>query len=102
MLINIIFFFTGLDVKLPTGQKTNIKACIILSPNDLPAKAVLMCMKQFNAIYGCHVCEQTSEARTNAPMARQWPFKENVPLRSRKTILENAKEALETGNPVCL
>ena len=45
----------GLIVRHPNGM-SHIKGKLVLSVFDLPAKASILAMKQFNGAYGCSVC----------------------------------------------
>ena len=41
----------------PNGKEKLIRATLLLSSADLPAKSLLSNMKQFNGEKGCSVCE---------------------------------------------
>lgn len=47
--------FSGLSIMLPAGLRT-IRAKIVVGIFDLPAKAAVLCAKQFNGEFGCAVC----------------------------------------------
>lgn len=49
----------GLFIESPNGI-AHIKGKLVLSIFDLPAKASVMAMKQFNGAYGCSVWKTTS------------------------------------------
>ena len=78
--ITILILLTGVEVTLPRGLKEIVKGTILLSADDLPAKAVISCMKQFNERYGCQLCLQEVEP--------------SVMLRKIEMIIANAEEEL--------
>jgi len=45
----------GVPINTPDGLKT-IRARLVMGTFDLPAKAAVLCAKQFNAEFGCSVC----------------------------------------------
>ena len=71
-----------------------------MSADDLPAKAVNTCMKQFNGRYSCQLCLQEGDPLANAPMVRCWPPEPSVLLRTNEMIIGDAKEALKLGEDV--
>ena len=45
----------GVSINTPNGLNT-IRARLVMGSFDLPAKAAVLCTKQFNGQYGCSVC----------------------------------------------
>lgn len=45
----------GLTIKTPLGEEV-YRAKLVLGVFDLPAKAAVLCAKQYNGEYGCSVC----------------------------------------------
>ena len=82
----------GIEVCTPCGIR-KVKAAIIAVTCDLPARAVVLNMKQFNGKHGCHLCEDEGENSAANPMLRWWPHNENQKLRSKKSFLNNCLEA---------
>lgn len=54
----------GMSVMTPAGLST-IRAKIVVGIFDLPAKAAVLCMKQFNGEYGCAVCIHPGQRLAN-------------------------------------
>ena len=69
---------------------------------DLPAKAVLLNMKQYNGKYGCNnLCEDEGVPRACSHLQRDWPYKENMTLRTHPSLLNQAKQTAVNGSVVC-
>ena len=47
---------TGIEIKLSNSNTVLVKAKLVLGIFDLPAKAAVLCCKQYNGQYGCTVC----------------------------------------------
>ena len=72
---------------------------------DLPAKATVLNMIQYNGEYGCTHCLQSGQrvATTHGGSVRVIPYQCSSPMgppRSHTHILHDAKKAVTTGNPV--
>ena len=84
----------GVDVSTPNGVRS-CKAAIVMSTVDLPAKAIMLNMKQFNGKHGCSHCEYEGVPRLGMAMIRDWPYREDAMLaRNHHTLLEFAKQAV--------
>lgn len=59
---------------------------------DLPARAIVLNMRQFNGKHGCHLCEDPGENSPVNPMLRWWPFNGDAVLRSKESLLKNSLE----------
>ena len=59
----------------PTGQQKVMKATLLLSSADLPAKSLMANMKQFNGEKGCSVCEDKGKT-----LSRSWWVAQNLAL----------------------
>uniref|UniRef100_A0ABD2W1U7 Transposase domain-containing protein n=1 Tax=Trichogramma kaykai TaxID=54128 RepID=A0ABD2W1U7_9HYME len=75
-----------------------VRGIVLCGTADLPAKALFLCMNQYNGHFGCQVCFQNGET---VERVRVYPHDENIFLRSDESVLENAKQALEINQPVC-
>ena len=95
-----LILLAGDEVILLNGLKEIVKGTILLPADDVPAKAVITCMKQFNGRYGCQLCLQEGDPLANAPMVRCWPPEPRVVLRTNEMIIADAKEALKLGEDV--
>lgn len=81
----------GFDVSTADGVK-HIKATMVVMSCDLPARAQVLNMKQFNGKHGCHLCEDPGESRADLPMLRWWPYNSVVTLRTKESLLKNSLE----------
>ena len=95
-----LILLAGDEVILPDGLKEIVKGTTLLSADDLPAKAVITCMKQLNGRYGCQLCVQEGDPLANAPMVCFWPPEPSVVLRTNEMIIADAKDALKLGEDV--
>ncbi len=73
-----------------------MKAAIVAVTCDLPARALVLNMRQFNGKHGCHLCEDEGVNYPSLPMLRYWPYNSIQILRSRESILKNCFEATES------
>lgn len=93
----------GIEVNSPDVQDPfTCRAMLLASTFDLPAKAVVLNMAQFNGEYGCTKCLQSGEriATSRGGSVRVFPYQVRDPMgpiRSHSTISEDAKVAFETG-----
>lgn len=83
----------GFDVSTPDGTK-HIRAAMVVMSCDLPARAIVLNMKQFNGRHGCHLCEDPGENEAHLPMLRWWPYNSAATLRTKKSLLENSLQAV--------
>ena len=49
-------FLKGIEVTLPGNAKEVVKAQLICAVMDLPAKAALLNINQYNGAFGCPTC----------------------------------------------
>ena len=71
----IISFYSWLDVQMTTafgGRK--VHAMLMVCSLDLPAKAALLNMKQFNGANSCSVCDAPGQTCPGSHLHRFWPF----------------------------
>lgn len=80
----------------PAGMM--LAGAILLSCSvDLPARAMIMNMKQFNGMYGCVYCEDQGTVVGSDHLHRYWPQQTaSIP----RSLLSNAREAITTGSVV--
>ena len=93
--ITVLILLADVEVILPNGLKEIVKGTTLLSADDLPAKAVITCMKQFHGGYGYQLCLQEGDPLANAPMVCCWPAEPSVMLRANQMIVDDAKEAMQ-------
>ncbi len=87
---------SGIQVDVPSG-KIKERGTLLISSADLPAKAPLVNMKQYNGAYGCNFCEDEGVPRASSHLHRNWPHMEHSTLHTHASMVENAKKALDTG-----
>lgn len=93
--------FTGFTVTTPAGE-LHVTGRLLTATMDLPARAMVSQMKQFNGKYGCSVCTDEGTGRPGAPMQRYWPYTGTSTLRSHQSWLEDLDTTLETNQPVSI
>ncbi|XP_068696424.1 uncharacterized protein [Montipora foliosa] len=92
-------YHNGLRVTTPTGDQT-IRATLLLSSADLPGKALMANMKQYNGEQGCSVCEDKGKTVGVGGLHRVWPYTTNMVLRTHKAVVESIRKVIQTGKPV--
>ena len=83
----------------PDGQKL-CRAMLLLSTLDLPAKAAVVNVKQWNGEYGCSVCVAPGDNSLGGRSSRHWPYRGDTLLRTHGQMIANGKEALKRNKPV--
>ena len=86
----------GMQVKTSVGNK-HVRARLLLSVFDLPAKALAVNMKQFNGKYGCLYC--THPGKSIRQGALIFP-PDTYPTRTHADIQKWSKEAQQLGSAV--
>ena len=76
----------------PSGCKT-IRAAIIAMTLDLPARALVLNMRQFNGLHGCHLCEDEGVTGCNNRLFRWSPYNSTSTLRTKSSLIENSIHA---------
>ena len=75
----------------PTGQQKIIKATLLLSSADLPAKSLMANMKQYNGEKGCSVCEDEGKTVGVGELHRIWPYIMDMVQRTHKSVVESSE-----------
>ncbi len=88
-----------MEIDTCQGRKI-VKLFFLAMCADLPARAAVSNMKQFNGKSPCHMCFDEGECRTNQPMLRFFPFNKHSQLRTHASVMEDAKKAVESGEAV--
>lgn len=96
----IPFAFSGFAVDSPCGPVT-AKARLLMCTLDLPAKAIVLNMKQYNGQHGCTYCEDEGVARASTHLHRNWPYSTSSSARTHEGIVQNAREAVQNKAVVC-
>ena len=86
----------GIRMKLPPGEII-IQAKLVLAVVDLPAKATLLCCKQYNGKFGCTVCLHPGQVLSNK--ARVYP-PGSYELRTHESVTLSAIAASCSGTAV--
>ena len=97
----LLSILLGVEVVTPVGRIATHAILLQVSP-DLPARAQLLNMKQFNGKYGCLYCENPGSTIPGAPLHRFWPPERSCILRSNSSLMDNAREAVATGQAVSI
>lgn len=97
-IILTIFYVLGITVSTPRGVQ-NARAILLVASVDLPARAILMNMKQFNGEYGCLYCENPGTTTPGKHLHRYWPRTASS-IRNHDSLLENAVDAVQNKKPV--
>ncbi len=88
----------GLRIKLPSGDDVIIRAKLMFGVFDLPAKASVLCCKQFNGEYGCSVCTHPGTRQVNG--SRVYLPDRTFPERNHIKTMANAREAERTCSSI--
>ena len=67
---------------------------------DLPARASVLNMKQFNGKWGCTYCEDEGVPRPTCHLVRNWPYSTTSTPRTHESIVRNARRALRENDAV--
>ena len=79
-----------------------VARAILLSYSvDLPARAMISNMKQWNGAYDYLYCEELGTTVGGDQLHRYWPYTHVTPI-SHESLLQNAAMATTTGTPVCM
>ena len=89
----------GLTVVTPNGKEKLMRATLLLSSADLPAKSRVSNMKQFNGEKGCSVCEDEGKTVGSGGLHRIWPYTTNMVLRTHKSVVESVRKVIQSGKP---
>ena len=82
---------------MATASGTHLcRAMLLICSVDLPARAIVANMKQYNGHYSCIYCEDgVSEDRT-----LRWPFNHRPTPRSHRSVIENIKDCAKEKSAV--
>ena len=94
IIIISLYFTSGIEVKTTDGAML-AHAALLLATADLPAKAMMLNMKQYNGKYGCSNCDYEGVPRSSAKMIRDWPYCCDYVTRTHDSVIKNAKEAVK-------
>ncbi len=86
-------FTSGLEIETPSGAVT-VRAKLVTGIFDLPAKAAVLCAKQFNGEFGCSVCLHQGKRLPNN--SRIYLPDDTYKERTHSEVIEAALEAERT------
>lgn len=69
---------------------------------DLPARAMVTNMKQWNGVNGCLYCEDQGTTIGTNHLHRYWPHQVHSMKRTHASLLRNAAEAVRLGTTVSI
>ena len=89
----------GVEVNTLFGER-RVHAMLMICSLDLPAKAALLNMKQYNGANGCSACDAPGKTFPGCHLHRFWPFDQEGTLRTDTTMRMNALNAALQGKAV--
>lgn len=92
-------YIVGFEVCTPDGQYT-AHAMLLQCSADLPARASLTYMKNFNGMWGCLYCMNPGKTEAPDHLHRFWPKDPSAVLRTKESYIEDGKMALSSGDAV--
>ena len=90
---------TGVEVQTPDGIMKAHAVLLCLSV-DLPARSLVMNMKQWNGVCGCLYCEDKGTVMDGNHLHRYWPQQSASVARTHASLLVNAETATRTKTVV--
>lgn len=84
----------------PTEVMTS-RARLIMCSVDLPARALLLNMRQYNGQHGCVYYEDDGTPRLSSHLHRNWPYTSDPVPHIHAKMLEDADKAVSDGEAVC-
>ena len=97
--MNYSYSSLGVSVQTPTGNSV-LHAALLQCSLDLPARALVLNMKQFNGKHGCCYCDAPGKTPPGDHLHRYWPPSSCGAERSQQTMLEDARKTSSTGDAV--
>ena len=101
------FHWTGVLVENPdTKELRTVRAYTICFTADLPARASVQNMVQYNGFYGCSFCEQPGETVKTSLRGHVHTFQFDAsnpggPSRKHDVVITHAIQALQKSESVC-
>ena len=83
----------------PDGPIT-AHAMLLACSVDLPARAIVLNMKQYNGKYACCFCEDPGVARQSSHLHRNWPYNKEVVASSHLSLKKNAADSIGSNDSV--
>ena len=89
------FYETGIQVVGSAVGDITVRCMLFVATVDLPARAALMNMKQFNGKCACHLCKSEGTAYGQHNIHRCWPYEQNPEKRTHQDQINFAMEATQ-------
>ena len=90
----------GFQLSEVSGGVKQVRAAMVVVSCDLPARAMVLNMRQFNGQHGCHLCDSAGENSTEHPMLRWWPYNSESTNRTKVALMKDSVKATRSGNIV--
>ncbi|XP_062507169.1 uncharacterized protein LOC134183600 [Corticium candelabrum] len=76
------------------------KVILIFITCDLPARAMILCMKQHNGQYACPYCYNPGVTIGSDHLHQYWPIKHDAIARTHASVVSDVTEAVDLRHPV--
>lgn len=80
--------YNGVELELANGTTLTVSAVILTGTCDLPAKALFLCLKQYNGNYGCTTCKTKGYHENHRHL---YPYEKNMELRTTLGTISTAR-----------
>ena len=89
------FYDSGIQVPGSADGDITVRCMLFVATADLPARAALMNMKQYNGKCACHLCKTEGTSYGQHNLHRCWPYEENHEKRTRQDQINFATKATQ-------
>lgn len=90
-MLPCVHVYIGVEIQTATGTVC-ARAMLLIASFDLPARALVMNMKQFNGKNACLYCEQEGTTEHGRSLHRWWPY-EAYQVRTHDSLMAAARQA---------
>lgn len=87
---------SGIQVPDSSDGNITVQCMLFVATADLPARAALMNMKQYNGKCACHLCKTEGTAYGQFNLHRCWPYEQNPEKRTHQDQINFARNASQT------
>ena len=94
--VNCGLSYIGIEVQTPGGEMIAGVMC----PVDLPARAMVLHMKQWNGAYGCASCDDEGTCSDGDHLHHYWLQKDGSIARTHSSVLMHAETATNIAGTV--
>lgn len=89
------FYDSGIQVPGSADGDITVRCMLFVATVDLPARAALMNMKQYNGKCACHLCKTEGTSYGQHNLHRCWPYEENHEKRTHQDQIYFATKATQ-------